>query len=82
MYILTEDLTFYSEFREYAVVTVENQKANSFSQFNPSLHETEVFPILLEINQKEALGTSLNNQLNWVNRYIADKGILPQVVTI
>ena len=73
--ILTEDLNFYSETRQHSLITIENQKAEHFENFNTSLHETEEYPILLEITQKEALETSLNMQINWVKRYMKEKRI-------
>ena len=75
IYILTEDLKIYTEIREHSVVTIENLEATHFKQFNPTLHETEDYPILLEISQKEALDTSLNLGVNWVKRYIDEKNI-------
>tara|TARA_R110002050_G_C8944901_1_gene512904 strand:- start:1566 stop:1868 length:303 start_codon:yes stop_codon:yes gene_type:complete len=75
IYVLTEDLALYTEVRDCALVTIENLEADSFSNFVPSQHETEEYPILLEIEQKEALSTSLNIQANWINRYISEKGI-------
>ena len=75
IFILTEDLKLYSETREHGLVTVDNQQAVQFEKFNPSLHETEEYPILLEITQTEAIETSLNSQINWVNRYIEEKRI-------
>ena len=75
IYVLTEDLVFHTEVRSCSKVTIENQIAQSFSNFNPTLHETEDYPILLEIKEFEALETSLNIQPNWVNQYVLEKGI-------
>ena len=72
---LAEDLKIYTEIREHSVVTIENLETTHFEQFNPTLHETEDYPILLEISQKEVLDISLNLKLNWVKRYIDEKNI-------
>lgn len=75
IYVLTEDLNFYTEVRDRSLVNIETQTIESFAQFNPTTQETEDYPIILEINQKEALETSLNMQSNWVRRYIQEKRI-------
>jgi hypothetical protein len=75
IYVLTEDLDFYTEVRECSVVTIEKHKASSFINFNTENFETEDYPVLLEIQVDEATETSLNLQVNWVNRYISEKGV-------
>jgi hypothetical protein len=75
VYVLTEDLTLYSEIRDYGVVQVEKITVPSFSNFITSEYENEDYPILLEIKRTEALEMPLNLQAKWLERYLALKGI-------
>ena len=75
IYVLTEDLTLYSEIRDYGVVQIEKTTVHSFSNFNTSDHENEDYPILLEIKRTEAMDMPLNTQAKWLERYLSSKGI-------
>jgi hypothetical protein len=73
--VLTEDSVLYSEHREYEVLKVEKSTKVNFDNFNVSEFENEDFPILLEIDYKEARDMPLAGQANWVERYVMNKSI-------
>jgi hypothetical protein len=73
--VLTEDSVLYSEHRDFEVVRVERQTGFNFSDFDLSEHETEDYPIVLEISYEEAREMPLNGQPNWIDRYAAQKNI-------
>lgn len=75
IFVLTEDLTLYSEVRDCSVVQIEKTTASSFNNFNPSEFENEDYPILLEIKKHEAIEMPLNIQANWVERYLSNQGV-------
>ncbi len=75
VFVLTEDLTLYSEIRENALVQVEKITVSSFSNFKTAEHENEDYPILLEIKRSEAIKMPLNIQANWIERYLTSKSV-------
>jgi len=73
--VLTDDSILYSEHREYEVIKVEKTTEVNFENFNVSDYENEDFPILLEIDYKEARDMPLASQANWVERYVNNRNI-------
>lgn len=73
--VLTEDSVLYSEHRDFEVIRVERQTGFDFYNFDFSEHETEDYPIILEISYDEARDMPLNGQPNWIDRYAAQKNI-------
>lgn len=75
IFVLTDDLTLYSEVRDCSVIQVEKTSVLSFGSFNPSEIENEDYPILLEIKKQEAIDMPLNIQANWIERYLTTQGV-------
>jgi hypothetical protein len=75
IYVLTPDKILYSETREFSIFHSESVTTDSYTQFNPKLHETDDHPILIEIGIKEAKEISLNTQFDWVSKYLLDKNV-------
>ena len=73
--VLTDDSVLYSEHREYEVTKVEKTTEVNFENFNVSEYENEDFPILLEIDYKEARDMPLASQANWIERYVNNRNI-------
>lgn len=73
--VLTEDSVLYSEHRDFEVVKVDRKTEVGFDTFNIADHETEDYPVLLEINYQEAREMPLQGQPNWIDRYAANKSI-------
>lgn len=80
LFVLTDDGILYSESRDYALIQIDRCKVDSFLDFNPKNHETEEYPILLEIDEMEATKISEDLRPNWVRRYLLEKKVFSKRV--
>ncbi|MGB1003581.1 MAG: hypothetical protein ACPGVC_05090 [Salibacteraceae bacterium] len=78
LYVLTDDNVLYSETRNLSVIQVERTEVKNFKDFDPSNHQTEDHPILIEISSVEAKDITLNTQANWVKRYLLEKRVFSE----
>ena len=75
LFVLTEDRVLYSESRDLSVTQIDQVEVKSFVDFNPKEHESEDYPILLEISSTEAKEISETLRFDWIHRYLLNKGI-------
>lgn len=73
--VLTEDQVLYSEHKEFDVIKIDRVTDVNYSKFTEAEFESEEYPVLLEINYKEAREMPLYGQVNWIDRYVSSHNI-------
>ena len=74
LYVLTSDGEFYSEVRTKGRITMEIEHTD-YETFDESRFASDDYPLLLEIDYKEASTMPLKDHPNWINGYLERKNI-------
>jgi len=69
LFVLTSDGVFYCEYLDHWNKKVIREKFNYYN-FTPFGYKCHGYQPIVEIDEATALKTILNNQQNWISRYL------------
>jgi len=74
LFVLTSDNTLYSEYLSYNSPATFKETFN-FNTFKENTYKWSGYQSLKEITKEEALSYRLTKQVNWIEKYLKEKGV-------